>query len=196
MPAARKSGCPPTCCAAAPICCWPKPAIAGAAANVGIERADLLPALSLPGFVSLGDGSVDGLFSQALGSLSAVLGVPLLDGGRRRAEVRAAESNLAAELAKLPAGSAGRALPRSRPRSPRSARQKDRTGEFQTAVTESEAAFEQSNALYQEGLASLFDVLDVQRQLISSREALIDGNADLAQAHVDLFTAVGGDTQG
>ncbi|OBV10190.1 RND efflux system outer membrane lipoprotein NodT [Erythrobacter dokdonensis DSW-74] len=70
----------------------------------------------------------------------------------------------------------------------------DRTNEFRNAVTESEAAFEQSNALYREGLASLFDVLDVQRQLISSREALIDGNADLAQAHVDLFTAVGGDT--
>ncbi|KPQ27601.1 MAG: Cu(I)/Ag(I) efflux system outer membrane protein CusC/SilC [Porphyrobacter sp. HL-46] len=170
-------------------------AIAGAAANVGIERADLLPALSLPGFVSLGDGSVDGLFSQALGSLSAVLGVPLLDGGRRRAEVRAAESNLAAELANYRQALLG-VLAEVETSLTAISAAKDRTGEFQTAVTESEAAFEQSNALYQEGLASLFDVLDVQRQLISSREALIDGNADLAQAHVDLFTAVGGDTQG
>ncbi|SHN56117.1 TolC family protein [Erythrobacter sanguineus] len=170
-------------------------AIAGAAANVGIERADLLPALALPGFVTLGDGSVDGLFSQALANLSAVLGVPLVDGGRRRAEVRAAERNLAAELADYRQALLGVLAEVETALTAISAAQ-DRTGEFQNAVTESEAAFEQSNALYREGLASLFDVLDVQRQLISSREALIDGNADLAQAHVDLFTAVGGDMQG
>lgn len=168
--------------------------IALAAANVGIERADLLPALTLPGFVSLGDGSVDGLFSQALLSISAALDIPLVDGGRRRAEIAEAESELEAELADyrqilleilaevetaLVGISAGQ----------------ERNAALQDAVTQSEAAFGQSNALYREGLASLFDVLDVQRQLISSREALIDGNADLAQAYVALFTAVGGETE-
>jgi multidrug efflux system outer membrane protein len=169
--------------------------IAQAAAQVGIERADLLPALSLPGFVTLGDGSVDGLFSQAIAGISAVLGVPLIDGGRRRAEVRAAESSLAAELADYRQTLLSVLAEVETALTGISAAQ-DRTGEFQKAVTESEAAFEQSNALYREGLASLFDVLDVQRQLISSREALIDGNADLAQAHVDLFTAVGGAMEG
>lgn len=168
--------------------------IALAAANVGIERADLLPALTLPGFLSLGDGSVNGLLSQALLGLSAALDIPLFDGGRRRAEIAEAQSELEAELADyrqtlleilaevetaLVGISAGQ----------------DRTIALQNAVTESEAAFGQSSALYREGLASLFDVLDVQRQLISSREALIDGNADLAQAYVALFTAVGGQTE-
>ncbi len=168
--------------------------IALAAANVGIERADLLPALTLPGFVSLGDGSVDGLLSQALLGLSAALDIPLLDGGRRRAEIAEAESELEAELAEyrqilleilaevetaLVGISAGQ----------------ERNAALRDAVMQSEAAFDQSNALYREGLASLFDVLDVQRQLISSREALIDGNADLAQAYVALFTAVGGETE-
>lgn len=166
--------------------------IARAAAEVGIERADLLPALALPGLVTLGDGSIDGLFSQAVASLSAVLGVPLIDGGRRQAEVRAAESILEAELADYRQALLG-VLAEVETALTAISAAKDRTSEFQNAVTESEAAFEQSNALYREGLASLFDVLDVQRQLISSREALIDGNADLAQAHVDLFTAVGGD---
>lgn len=167
--------------------------VALAAANVGIERADLLPALVLPGFLSLGDGSVSGLFSQALLSLSAALDIPLLDGGRRRAEIAGAESELEAELAEyrqvlleilaeVETALVGISAAR------------DRTDALQNAVTESEAAFGQSNALYREGLASLFDVLDVQRQLISSREALIDGNADLAQAYVDLFTAVGSDS--
>lgn len=165
--------------------------IARAAAEVGIERADLLPALALPGLVTLGDGSASGLFSQAVASLSAVLGVPLVDGGRRRAEVRAAESRLAAALADYRQALLS-VLAEVETALTAILAAADRTSEFQNAVTESEAAFEQSNALYREGLASLFDVLDVQRQLISSREALIDGNAALAQAHVDLFTAVGG----
>ena len=67
----------------------------------------------------------------------------------------------------------------------------DRLVELDKAVSESEVAFEQSNALYREGLATLFDVLDVQRQLISSREAVLDARSDLAQAYVALFTAVG-----
>ena len=164
--------------------------IAAAAARVGIERADLLPALRLPGFVSLGDGGVGGLFDQAVAGLAAVLGVPIFDGGRRRAEIAAAEAGLDAALADYrqvlleslaEVESALVAI--------RSA--EDRRDELASAVAESEAAFEQSNALYREGLASLFDVLDVQRQLIGSREALIDAEAALAQAYIDLFTAVG-----
>lgn len=166
--------------------------VAEAAAAVGIERADLLPALALSGRITLGSGSVDGLLSSAIGGLSAVLGLPVLDGGRRRAEVRAAQSELEAELADYRQALLEMLAETETALTAISAA-KDRTSEFQNAVTESEAAFDQSNALYREGLASLFDVLDVQRQLISGREALIDGNADLAQAYVTLFTAVGSD---
>jgi len=159
---------------------------------VGIERADLLPALALPGVVTLGSGSADGLFSSAIAGLSAVLGVPVFDGGRRKAEVRAAQSELEAELADY-RQTLLEVLAETETALTAISAAEDRTSEFQDAVTESEAAFDQSNALYREGLASLFDVLDVQRQLISGREALIDGNADLAQAYVTLFTAVGSD---
>lgn len=166
--------------------------VAEAAAVVGIERADLLPALALPGTVTLGSGSVDGLFSSAIAGLSAVLGVPVFDGGRRRAEVRAAQSELEAQLADY-RQTLLEVLAETETALTAISAAEDRTSEFRNAVTESEAAFDQSNALYREGLASLFDVLDVQRQLISGREALIDGNADLAQAYVTLFTAVGSD---
>ena len=164
--------------------------IALAAANVGIERADLLPALTLPGFLSLGDGSVNGLFSQVLLGLSGVLDIPLIDGGRRRAEISEAESELEAQLADY-RQTLLEILAEVETALVGINAAQDRNNRLQTAVTQSEAAFEQSNALYREGLASLFDVLDVQRQLISSRESLIDGNADLAQAYVALFTAVG-----
>ena len=54
---------------------------------------------------------------------------------------------------------------------------------------QSETALGQSNALYREGLASLFDVLDAQRQLISSRESLLDNEAALANAFIALHSA-------
>jgi multidrug efflux system outer membrane protein len=167
--------------------------IARAAANVGIERADLAPSFTLQGLVSAGQGGIDDLFTSALASLGAALDWPVLDGGRRRAEVDVAERNLDAALADYrqtlltslsEAEGAFVAIEAAQ----------DRLVELDKAVTESEAAFEQSNALYREGLATLFDVLDVQRQLISAREAVLDARSALAQAYVGLFTAVGSPT--
>lgn len=57
------------------------------------------------------------------------------------------------------------------------------------AIKQSETALDQSNALYREGLASLFDVLDAQRQLIASRQSLLDNRADLANAFIALHSA-------
>ena len=59
------------------------------------------------------------------------------------------------------------------------------------AIEQSETALGQSDALYREGLASLFDVLDAQRQLIASRQSLIDSEAALASSHVAFHAAVG-----
>jgi multidrug efflux system outer membrane protein len=164
--------------------------IARAAAIVGVERADLAPSFALQGIIAGGAGGVGDLFSSALATIGGAIGVPLLDGGRRRAEIEAAERQLDAALADY-----RQALLQSLSEVEGSLvaieAADDRLVELNNAVSESEAAFEQSNALYREGLATLFDVLDVQRQLISGRDAVIDGQADLAQAYVELFTAVG-----
>jgi multidrug efflux system outer membrane protein len=167
--------------------------IARAAAIVGIERADLAPSFALQGFLGGGAGGINDLFTSALATVGGVLDLPILDGGRRRAEVTAAERELDAALAEY------RQTLLSSLSEVESAfvsieAAEDRLAELDKAVTESEAAFEQSNALYREGLATLFDVLDVQRQLISGREAVLDARSALAQAYVGLFTAVGSPT--
>lgn len=167
--------------------------IARAAAQVGIERADLAPSFVLQGFLAGGAGGIGDLFESALLTLGGVLNVPVIDGGRRRAEVTAAERNLDGALADYRDALLG-TLSEVESAFVAIEAAQDRLVELDRAVTESEAAFEQSNALYREGLATLFDVLDVQRQLISSREAVIDARSDLAQAYVDLFAAVGAPT--
>lgn len=164
-----------------------------AAANVGIERSDLLPSLTLSGRALIGDGSISGIVSDFLAGIAAALDIPLLDGGRRRAEILAAETELAARfdeyrqstlivMAEVEDALTGiDAYSR-------------RGGDLALAIEESERAYEQSDALYREGLATLFDVLDSQRQLISSRESLIDSEAALAASIVALYEAVGAPT--
>lgn len=161
-----------------------------AAANVGIERADLLPSLTISGQALLGDGTFSGIVSEFLGTLGAALDLPMLDGGRRRAEVDAAQFELQARFLEYRQSVLGvmaeveNALVAIKSYS-------DRNADLEQAIAESERAFEQSNALYREGLASLFDVLDSQRQLISSRQSLIDSKAALATSFIELYAAVG-----
>ena len=163
-----------------------------ATADIGVEQADLYPALRLPGAVTadLSDGPGEGLAA----SLSAVLDVPLFDFGRRQGEVtaaeaRAAEAALAYELAVLTAledVETGLVAIES---------VQARLADLEIAVRESERAFDQLNALYREGLASFIDVLDAQRTLIASRESLVDSQADLAAAVIDLNVALASATR-
>lgn len=161
-----------------------------AAALVGIERSDLLPSLTIPGRITIGDGSAGGLLSDFLLTIGAALDLPLFDGGRRRAEVAAAEHEAEARFAEYRqavlevTAEVENALVAIDAYS-------SRNRELAEAIEESETAFGQSNALYREGLASLFDVLDAQRQLIASRQALIDSEAALASSVVALYAAIG-----
>ena len=159
-----------------------------AAAGVGIERADLRPSLSVPASIVLGGGSLGDLFDEFLASVGAVLDIPIFDGGRRRAEVDAAEAVLDARYAEYRLTFLD-ALRETENALVAIGAFRQREEALSAAIEQSEAALEQSNALYREGLASLFDVLDAQRQLISSREALLDNRAALSSAYVALHLA-------
>ncbi|HCO47450.1 MAG TPA: RND transporter, partial [Erythrobacter sp.] len=122
--------------------------------------------------------------------IAAAIDIPIFDGGRRRAEVAAAEAVAEARVAEYRAtflnalGQVENALV-----SIEAYRQ--RNAALTEAIDQSETALAQSNALYREGLASLFDVLDAQRQLIASRQALIDSEAALASSFVAFHSAIG-----
>lgn len=164
--------------------------LARAAADVGIEQADLRPSLTIPGSLGFGDGTIGGLFDQFLLGIGAVFDLPLLDGGRRRAEVEAARSEAQARVAEYRStfldalGEVENAIVAI-------AAYRQRNADLLEAIEQSETALEQSNALYREGLASLFDVLDAQRQLIASRQSLIDSEAALASSYVAFHGAIG-----
>ena len=133
---------------------------------------------------------LSGLFGDFLVGIAAAIDIPIFDGGRRRAEVAAAEAVAEARVAEYRAtflnalGQVENALV-----SIEAYRQ--RNAALTEAIDQSETALAQSNALYREGLASLFDVLDAQRQLIASRQALIDSEAALASSFVAFHSAIG-----
>lgn len=164
--------------------------LAAASAAVGIEQADLYPSLVIPGQIGIdGLGAAD-IASSVLATIAAAIDLPLFDGGRRRAEIRSAEAAASASLA-VYRQTLLDALAEVETSLVAIRAYQSRLADLALAIEESEAAYEQSNALYREGLTSLFEVLDVQRQLISSREAYVDAEAALAAAVVDMYRAVG-----
>lgn len=168
--------------------------LAEAAALVGAEQADLLPSLALSGNLSAGDRLSAGLIGDVFGAIGLILDVPVLDGGRRRAEVAVARAEADARFREYQQTILD-ALREVENALFAIASYSDRSTKLRDAIAQSEAAFEQSNALYREGLTSLFDVLDAQRQLIGSRQALIDSDAAIAASIIDLHAAIGAPTE-
>ncbi|ADM10372.1 multidrug efflux system outer membrane subunit [Parvularcula bermudensis HTCC2503] len=156
-------------------------------ALIGAEQADLYPSLRLPAQIS-GDPDTD--FEPLLFTLSAIVDIPLLDAGRRRAEVRAQIARAEASLAEWQQ-TVLVALTEVETALTRIEALRSRLENLDLAVQRSEEAYRQLDALYREGLTSFIDVLDAQRTLIGSREAVVEARADLAVAIVQLHIGMG-----
>lgn len=166
--------------------------IAVATAEVGVAVADLYPRLTLPGTISvgwtgIGEGSV---VTTVVASLSALFEMPLYDGGRRRAEVTAAEERLIQAtltyrqtllqaLQEVESALAGYQSAWSRREA------------LADAVKNNRLAYEQSQALYRQGFVTFIDVLDSQRTWNTSRQELANAERDVSLAVINLYTALG-----
>ena len=159
-------------------------------AQIGVETADLYPRLSLPGIIQADIGSGGSIADMASVSLGALLDLPLLDGGRRRAEVAAQEARAQEALLQYQQTLLF-ALEDVESALVRITMLLDRQRNLAAAVAASQSAFQQLDALYREGLAGFIDVLDVQRTLIASQENYVDSEAALASAYVLLYAALG-----
>jgi multidrug efflux system outer membrane protein len=157
--------------------------------RIGIEAADLYPSLRLDGLLSTSLTSGN-LANETVQRAGALLDIPLVDFGRRRAEVRAARARADQALAFYERTLIS-ALREAEVALITIEAAEAQRSDLAVAVKASEAAFDQLQALYKEGLATLIDVLDAQRQLIASRERFTDSEAFVAQSYVNLYTALG-----
>ncbi|HEX4780603.1 MAG TPA: efflux transporter outer membrane subunit [Usitatibacter sp.] len=165
--------------------------------RVGVAKAAWFPDLSLTatgGFASTELGDLLKWPSRAWG-VSALLAVPIFDGGRRSAGIESANAQLDEALARYREQvlvafqdvedqlSALRIL----------ADQADAQARAVTAATRSTAL---SNSRYRNGLVSQLELLDARRSELANRRQALQVRAAQYQATVGLVRALGGGWEG
>lgn len=186
-------GIPATVLARRPDVAAAQSALLAAQARVGAAQAAWFPRIALTadgGFASPELGDLFKWSSRAWG-VGALLSLPLLDGGRRDAGVKAAQAQLDESLA----GYRGQVLAALRDVEDQlaalrllqeQARAQDR------AVTSARRATLLSDSRYRNGMVSQLELLDARRSELSNRRQALQVRAGQYQATVGLIRALGG----
>lgn len=170
--------------------------LAASSARIGVATADLYPHITLGASVgSTGTGLGD-VFGA--GPLRWLLG-PLINWSftgheRARAQVAGAKADNQAELARFD-GTMLKALEETETALSRYAHALDRRTALQAARDEAEAAARITRAQQREGQIDALAALDAERTLAETQAALALQDAQIADAQVDLFRALGGGWQ-
>ncbi len=168
--------------------------LAAATYGAGAAIANLYPDLSLTGSIGASADKIndltldDGLVYNAVANLVG----PIFSGGQRRADVDAAKARVEQATA-LYAGAVLTAL--------REVEDALVLGESTTLnwefsdlrVSEARAADRLAKQRYQRGVETLLTVLETERRLRLAEQAIITATADVWNARIDLFLALGGD---
>lgn len=171
-------------------------ALRAAAANVDAAQAARWPRLLLSGSIGYGLVRLGGVQdSGANWNLGPALALPLLDGGRRRAEVDAARERLQEALAAWQQRSRGavREVEEALVRLDAATRREDdarlAAENWQRFVTAMQTRWELGNA-------SLIELQDARRQRIASETTLLAVRRERVAAWVQLYKASGGGWDG
>jgi NodT family efflux transporter outer membrane factor (OMF) lipoprotein len=171
--------------------------VAVASAGIGVAEADRYPKLSLSGNITPTRSRLDGspTISVTTWSIGPSLTLPLLDGGRRRANVEAARAQYTG------AEAAYRARVREAVREVEEAMVKLAGVEGRTADTRAAAAgyresLEAARTRQRAGLGSLIELEDARRTALASEGALSTLEYEGVSAWIALYRAVGGGWDG
>jgi outer membrane protein TolC len=164
------------------------------AANARVAQADAqrLPSLSIGGTLGLSALNVAALGSGAgVASLLASVSLPIIDGGRLRAQVQAQEGSRDEARANYRAAVLGAlrdvedALIALRGLREQAASQR-------AAADAARSAAALAGQRYASGLVDFQNVLQTQRTLLSAEDAAASTQAAIASQHVRLYKALGG----
>ncbi|MEZ0315454.1 MAG: efflux transporter outer membrane subunit [Methylophilaceae bacterium] len=175
--------------------------LAAASARVGVAKAAFFPSLLLTGTAGYESNELKDLFkwssrSWLLGPLvGTVLSLPILDGGRNKANLQRADANYEGLVAnyrqQVLVGfqdvednlSALRTLDKQ-------------IGYQNEATTSSQRATTLAESRYKNGSASYLEVIDAQRSSLAAQRAVSQSVGQRAIASVGLIRALGGGWQG
>ena len=167
--------------------------LAAASADLGAAQAQRYPRLMLNGSVGAlnysSQGSSTDLSTWSIGPVS--LSLPILDGGRRVANVQAAQARYteAAALYRARVRQAVREVEDSLLQLESTGAQKDDAAAAAQGYGQS---FNATQARYQAGSASLPELEDARRSTLSAQTALLQLDLQRSQAWIALYRALGG----
>ena len=170
--------------------------VAAASLDVGNSQAMAYPRLSLNGSIGAlryaSGGASDGYTTWSIGPLA--LSVPLFDGGRRAANVEAAQARLeeAQALYRARVLQAVREVEQALVNLQSTAARRDDT---QTAARGYRAAFDAAQARFNAGLSSLPELEDARRTALAADTVQLTLQRDRTLAWVALYRAAGGGWQ-
>jgi outer membrane protein, multidrug efflux system len=167
--------------------------VAAASADVGSARAQRFPRLSLTGSIAAGRvhaGRVGtDLQTWSIGPLALTL--PIFDGGRRAANVDAAQARYE-EAAALYAARVRQAVREVEEALVNLDSARARGEDARVAAQGYRVSFTATEARYRSGLASLVELEDARRTLLAAETALVGLQREHAAAWIALYRAMGG----
>jgi outer membrane protein TolC len=167
--------------------------LAAATSDIASARADLFPKITLTGALHLVSTSLATLLSPASlqANSAARLSIPLLDGGRRRAnlDLRRAQAEEAGQAYRGQVLAALRDVEDALTRL-------DANRQRQIFLTSSErAAADTADTLevrYRNGLVPFTEVIEARQKLLDAQNAMLDAQAATAADVIALYKALGG----
>ncbi|MDO8439133.1 MAG: efflux transporter outer membrane subunit [Telluria sp.] len=165
-------------------------------ARIGVAKSAMFPALSLNGGFGSESGSAGSLFNWSARSwvLGALLSMPIIDGGRNKANVARSEAvleesvaayrqNVLVAFAEVEDNLAGLRILTGQ------------AEQLDAAVVSARRSADLAQKLYQAGRSSYLDLLDAQRNLAAAERSAVQLRGDRAVTTVALIRSLGGGWQ-
>ena len=159
--------------------------------DVGAARAAFFPNLSLTAQEGLSSSALSRFLSSPLTSVAAALTAPIFDGGALRGQLHAREAASARSVADY-RQTVVSALRDVEDMLTVASEQRSVDTENRAAADAAREAARLANAQYRNGTVDFLAVLDTQRTLYQSEDALAQTRLARLQASVGLFRAFGG----
>ena len=168
--------------------------LAAATYGIGVALADLYPSLSLTAAGGTRSDTLADLISSETFIYNAVANLvgPLFTGGQRRANVAVARARTE-QAAATYAGAVLVALREVEDALVLEASVREQLAHNNQRVADARSANRIASERYQRGVENLLYVLETERRLRLAEEAWISSQADLWNARIELFLALGGD---
>lgn len=170
--------------------------LAAASADIGLAEADRYPRISLNGALgySVAGNSGGGGLSLGTWSFGPSVSLPIFDGGRRDAAVKAAQARYDEALAEYKAR-ARAAIQDVENALTRYAAAHERAENARLAARQYQQYFNTVEHRYREGASNLLELEDARRAMLDARQTLLGVQKERLQAWITLNRATGGGAQ-